>query len=553
MKKIILFGISVLCFAVLANAQGILGGHVTGNIQIDGQFTQKDDKIGAPQVDEKLLSNAFANILYTNNAFTAGMRFESYLDPMLGFDTEYKGFGIPIIFASFKKDKYEFTAGSFYDQYGSGMVFRAYEDKNLGLDNAIRGFNAKFSPIDGIILKGMIGQQRYYWEYQGLVRGVDGDFMLNSIIPGFQDKDLKVILGGSFVSKYEEDQEITTVVGDSVYALNLPLNVGAGGARMNINYKGFGLQAEYVQKGQDPNAINNFIYKKGEALFLSASYSQKGLGINVQAKRIDNMSFKSKRSETGSMLDINYLPSLTKQHTYALLAMYPYATQPNGEMGLQADVVWTIKKGSAVGGKYGTEIGVNYSRTQSIDKQQIDENTPIGTMGTDGYKSDFFKVGKDLYYQDFNISITRRLTKDFKAVLTYANIIYDSISIGYHGKVYTNNLVFEGLYKINSKNVLRGELQWLQTKQDKGDWAALVLEYTFKNQFFINLSDQWNYGNPDSDMKLHYYNIALGYNYGSSRIQLSYGRQKEGILCVGGVCRAVPASNGFMISLTSTF
>jgi hypothetical protein len=79
--------------------------------------------------------------------------------------------------------------------------------------------------------------------------------------------------------------------------------------------------------------------------------------------------------------------------------------------------------------------------------------------------------------------------------------------------------------------------------------------------------DQYNYVNKDgiisfeengeiherSFKKLHYPTISAGYTRGTTRILLSYGKQREGILCVGGVCRAVPSANGFKITLTSSF
>jgi len=34
---------------------------------------------------------------------------------------------------------------------------------------------------------------------------------------------------------------------------------------------------------------------------------------------------------------------------------------------------------------------------------------------------------------------------------------------------------------------------------------------------------------------------------------LMYGKQREGIFCVGGVCRNVPASNGVTLTITSSF
>ncbi|MBR4301171.1 MAG: hypothetical protein IKT84_04555, partial [Bacteroidales bacterium] len=300
MKKL-LITLSAVVLTLQLGAQTLGGGQVTGNFQIDAQFSRQDSAIGAEDVPQKMLSNVFANLLYTNGGFSAGVRFESYLDPILGFNSQYKGAGIANKFMSYQNDMFEITAGNFYDQYGNGLIFRSYEDRNLGLDNAMMGVNVKFRPVDGVIIKSMVGKQRYYWDYgKGLVRGIDGEFSLNSLIKNFEESKTRVTLGAGFVSKYEEDQTILSPI--EGYKLNLPLNVGAGAFRMDLAHGNWGLQAEYAIKSQDPNALNNYIYKNGNALFVSASYSQKGLGINLQAKRIDNMGFKSERTSTGEML-----------------------------------------------------------------------------------------------------------------------------------------------------------------------------------------------------------------------------------------------------------
>ena len=140
---------------------------------------------------------------------------------------------------------------------------------------------------------------------------------------------------------------------------------------MDMSYGNWGLQAEYARKGQDPSIMNHYIYRKGEALMLNATYSQKGFSANLQAKRIDNMCFKSSRSESGEMLYINYIPAITKQHTYAFLNMYPYATQTTGEMGLQGDVMYKIKKGTLLGGKYGTDIHFNGAVITGLDTNHL--------------------------------------------------------------------------------------------------------------------------------------------------------------------------------------
>ncbi|HNA32183.1 MAG TPA: DUF6029 family protein, partial [Flavobacteriales bacterium] len=62
-----------------------------------------------------------------------------------------------------------------------------------------------------------------------------------------------------------------------------------------------------------------------------------------------------------------------------------------------------------------------------------------------------------------------------------------------------------------------------------------------------------NYRGSVSGEQVHYPIGSVGFIRGGSRFSLSYGRQRAGIFCVGGVCRVVPASNGLTLSITSTF
>ena len=550
-KIIPLAGMVLLCSS--AFAQGILGGHVTGNIQLDGQISHADTVIGAQNVPEKLLSNSRADILYTNGNFSAGLRFEAYLNPMLGFDVRYKGAGIANYFASYQSELLSVTAGNFYEQFGSGMILRAYEDRYLGLDNSIRGLNVTLRPFKGVTLKALAGSQRFFWIYQtsSLVRGLDGEVNLNGIINSMAESKLRLTFGAGFVSKYEPDELITSIETPG-YKLNLPRNVGAGAVRMDLNYGNWSLQAEYAHKGQDPNIMNNYIYRDGEALMVNATYSQKGFSANIQAKRNDNMCFKSVRSESGEMLYINYIPAITKQHTYAFLSMYPYATQTTGEMGVQGDVMYKIKKGTLLGGKYGTDIHLNGAVITGIDT-----NT-LGGIGTDGYTSSWFKTG-DLYYTDLSLEVAKKLSSSTKLTCTYGYQIFNPIVEGHGGDLHHNHVVVADLtWKVSKKNVLRFEAEWMGSDSkysrdvdDKrcGDWIMGLVEYNFAGSWFISASDQY----ADKDGIGNYYNVSVGYTHGATRLQLGYGKQREGLLCIGGVCRQVPASNGLTFSLTTSF
>lgn len=552
-KLTVLLALTFCSVPVFISAQNFQGGQVNGNFQMDAQFYRTDSAIQAYSVPEKMMMNSWTNLTYNLGNFNAGMRFETYLNPVNGYDPRFKGAGVPYWFADYRADQFQVTAGHIYEQFGSGTAFRTYEEHNLGYDNALRGVRVKFTPVNGIEIKGIWGTQRYFWDQgPGIVRGGDVDFNLNQTIKSLESSKLKVQLGGSFVSKYQPDETITDNEGNQ---LILPLNVGTSAGRINLGYGKLGLSAEYAYKINDPSALNNFIYRPGQSLLVTTTYSQKGLGIMLQAKRIDNMGFKSKRTETGNVLDISYLPAITRQHAYSLAAMYPYATQPNGEMGLQGQVDYYIKKGTVIGGHYGTDIALNFSAIASPKLEMID-TLAISTPGTKGYESPFFAIGDELYYRDINLEIGHKFGRKFKGILTLMHEDYNiEVIEGHPGEemVHANIIIAEMTYKFTTTHSLRGEFQWLDTRQDDGSWLMGMLEYTIAPKWFFSMTDMYNYGNDVADNRLHYPLVAVAYNNNANRIQLSYGKQREGIICVGGVCRNVPASNGLTISITSSF
>ncbi|MDL2262767.1 DUF6029 family protein [Bacteroidales bacterium OttesenSCG-928-I21] len=525
-------------------------GHISGNFQADGQYYFEDSKIGATAVDEKFLINSYANFTYTLGNFSAGFRYEGYMNSLLGYPNTgglNDGIGIPYRWANFNNGNIEVTVGNFYEQFGNGLVLRAYEEKMLGVDNVLDGLRVKFNPYKGIYLKGLVGKQRYYWtKSDGIVRGFDGEIQFNDLINSFSESRLRVSVGGSFVSKYQKEE-------NPIY--NLPNNVGAAAGRLNINYNGFNLETEYAYKINDPSADNSYIYKPGQAFLVNASYSKKGLGIILSTKWVDNMSFRSDRNAGLTDLSINLLPEISKNHTYSLAAFYPYASQTNGEWGIKTEVMYRFARNTALGGKYGTTVSVNFSRVHDIGRNPLNDTTPLWASGTDGYKTSFFSIGKELYFQDINVEISKKWTPKFYTILSYVNIFYNFDVL--RGKVNHENVkahigIFDMTYKLTNQIALRGEFQAMFTKQDEGNWASVLLEFTIPNWFFTIINNM-NYNNPESDKLTNYFTAGFGFVKGGNRIQLSYGKQRAGVMCVGGVCRTVPASNGIMLSISSTF
>ncbi len=512
---------------------------LSGNVEIDAQTYKHDSLIGAPKVPEKINSNAFINLLYNNGPINAGLRYESYADVLQGYDPRYNGNGIMYRYIEFVKNELTVTAGSFYEQFGSGMILRGYFQPGLGVDNAFDGFRVKYRK-NGITLKAFVARQREYWvNGPGIVRGIDAEVNINELIPAFANSKNIITLGSSFVSKYQ-------AADDPVY--NLPENVGAFAARMNIHREGFNFYSEYALKANDPSLENNFIYKNGQALYLTGGYSKKGFGFTVTAKRLDNMDFRSDRNGTLNDLNINYLPAISEQYTYRLATLYPYATQDLGEMGASAKMYYQFQPGTAIGGEYGTLLSLETSQVNSIQMNPVSSGL--------GYTSNFFEIGNTVYYSDVNIELSKKISKEFKLSLNYLYEQYNMAVVQGHPDtpmVYAHIGVLDMQYKFSSHKTLRMELQHLYTKEDRGNWAFALVEYYLPHGWSFNAFDQYNYGNPVPSLQLHYPSVGVAYVKNTSRIALGYGKQVAGLLCVGGVCRYVPASDGFSVSLTSSF
>lgn len=551
MIKRLLFALTGIVVSSTAYSQ-ISAGQIHGNFQMDAQYYREDSLIGAPEVPEDMLMNGFGNVIYTNSNFTAGIRYEAYLNHLQGFPDGYQGSGITYKYATYKAGDLEVTLGNYYEQFGSGLIFRSYEERNLGLDNAMDGIRLKYKIREGVHAKLVYGRQRLFFDLgEGIVRGGDIDIQLNETFKKLADKKTKIGIGASIISKYQADK-------DPVY--NLPENVSASSARFNLSRGNINLMGEYAYKINDPSTDNGFVYNNGQAMLFNATYSQKGFALTAGIKSIDNFSFRSDRTQTLTNLNINYVPSINKQHTYNLVAtLYPYATQPVGEFAYQGELLYNIKKGSLFGGKYGTDLAVNYSVAMAPNNTVRDD---IDSSRVN-YTNDFIRPGKTPYYKDFNVEVKHKFGKKLKGSVSYFNLVYNnSVILGVvesnpefkvKDKLYADIIVTDFSYKIKSKHTVRVEAQHLRTNQHRKNWATGLVEYTVSPHWFFAVLDQYNYGNPVSKQRIHYFTGSMGYIKEANRFSISYGRQRAGVFCVGGVCRNVPASNGITLSITSSF
>lgn len=529
---------------------------VNGSVQVEAIFPEEENGVN---YSEKLLGNVYANAGLFSKYVDAGLRVE-YLDhPMPAFYNEagFKGWGIGNFYATGKYKGFQLTAGDIYEQFGSGLILRTYEDRALGIDNAIRGGRLSIDALKGFHFTLLGGVQRRYWDWSTTSRvyGANVEWQIQDNIKPLADHGVVWTLGASWVQKrerYSESEDsiqVPQLYPDPRYPdepfcnLNLPQYVNAFDVRTHFFKGNVDVMAEFAWKQPDPTADNNYTFSRGTALLLSATYSRRGVSAQVQAKRSEDMSFRTRRTMTDITSFINYLPPFAYQHTYTLAAMYPYATQyAPGEWALQGNFAFNIKRK--------TKLRLNLSYIRGIKREGDWKKVDDSVYGQDAVKTKFFGTGP-LYYQDFNLQLDQKLNRSASINAMYMFQRYNKTVIeGEGGMINAHIAVLEGKFKCSRKVTLRAEVQYLNTRQDKGDWTYGLVEVSVLPYLMFSVSDQWNCGQGNND---HYYMFNVTGNYRNNRLMLGYGRTREGYNCSGGVCRFVPASRGFQLVYNYNF
>lgn len=539
-----------LCF--LQSVIGQETGYFYGGLESNSQWLQTDEGINFLAPEDQFRANNYVLVNYNLGKFTAGLQYESYLpSALLGYDPIFDNQnGIGTYYVNYKDKGLDVTGGYFYEQFGSGLILRSWEDRQLGLNNALEGLNIKVDLTDDIRLKAVFGKQRFgFEESEGTIQGLDTDINLSSLL---KVNKVDIQMGLSYVGRNQDTNGVEAI----------PTNVGAYGGRLDFIIGDFYAGAEAIIK--DPDVVanegqipSNKLYD-GTALQVNAGYAKKGLGLSGTFRRLENFSFFADRLAEGNIFNqqvINYVPGLTKQQDYLLTNIYVYNPQPrliiesfdqrSGEVGGQIDFFYTFKKGSALGGKYGTKLAANFSYWGGLDAEYNIENR--------WYKAKFIGNGKQLF-RDFNLEVKKKISKDWSSVFTFQNVIIDKgiVEGGPLGNssINANIAVIEATKRFGGGKAARFVAQHLWSEDDRKNWAAAVIEYNFSTRLGIYIADNWNYGGID---EIHYYSIGGSYSKGNTRLGINYGRQRGGLICIGGVCRFVPENTGLSANLTVAF
>lgn len=557
MKRILLV-LTALVAALTASAQiqfGEKGGYMTIGLESNNILYVNDAKLGTTY-PSKFGSNDYLKLDYVNGRFSVGVQGEAYLPALQGYDDlRNNGYDKPKVmlaskYIQWQDANYSVMVGDVYDQFGNGLIFRSFEDRQLGINNSIEGgrVTATFGNI--VSVKALFGRPRLYSSANGYSRGWIGSQYARSTVGGADlsvslsdiigSEELMMSIEGSYVNRRERlDRELNGMNYGTDYFPYFELtspDLNMYSARLNLDYKGFTLRGEYAGKGKDISS-GAVLGKaaKGSAVLAELGYNVGGLSVSAQVRRLEMMGTSlSLYGNLGVMGNtLNYLPALTRQHTYMLAALNPCQMNAEGELAVQADVYYTLR--SKQSRQRYWNFHANYSTAYTLKSYQ----TASGK--------------RELLWSDVNVDVERQWNKQWKTTLMFSRQEWNTS----HGQgpalpstTYVSNIfVGDVMYKINKKFSLRMEAQYLLSNDYEGDWVAGLVEFNVAPHWSVFFSDMYNLGTT----KTNYYNGGLSFTHNRTRVQVSYGRNRAGYVCSGGVCRYQPAYTGVNLMLTTSF
>lgn len=557
MKRILLV-LTALVAALTASAQiqfGEKGGYMTIGLESNNILYVNDAKLGTTY-PSKFGSNDYLKLDYVNGRFSVGVQGEAYLPALQGYDDlRNNGFDKPKVmlaskYIQWQDANYSVMVGDVYDQFGNGLIFRSFEDRQLGINNSIEGgrVTATFGNI--VSVKALFGRPRLYSSANGYSRGWIGSQYARSTVGGADlsvslsdiigSEELMMSIEGSYVNRRERlDRELNGMNYGTDYFPYFELtspDLNMYSARLNLDYKGFTLRGEYAGKGKDISS-GAVLGKaaKGSAVLAELGYNVGGLSVSAQVRRLEMMGTPlSLYGNLGVMGNtLNYLPALTRQHTYMLAALNPCQMNAEGELAVQADLYYTLR--SKQSRQRYWNFHANYSTAYTLKSYQ----TASGK--------------RELLWSDVNVDVERQWNKQWKTTLMFSRQEWNTS----HGQgpalpstTFASNIfVGDVMYKINKKFSLRMEAQYLLSNDYEGDWVAGLVEFNVAPHWSVFFSDMYNLGTT----KTNYYNGGLSFTHNRTRVQVSYGRNRAGYVCSGGVCRYQPAYTGVNLMLTTSF
>jgi hypothetical protein len=540
-KKLIFVLFALVTFATVGEGQvRILGSN---SLRLGSGETDDGSSTSAKRYLEEI---ANARIFY--EGITLGIRYELSDPSEVG--QNFTGFRRRWI--QYQRDGLEVQAGSTFALYGRGLMINMFESRPLNYDTWIDGFSGSY-------------------ELKATKDEID-----------FQPSLKVSAIGGNLtfipvVDTNAADQNISTqAISSTIGFFNKKLNIGIGFAQAFVGIDGqqFGTTVTTSREVNQPEVNLSFItdnfegfigftemrsiltqYRgnpliytnKGQAVYGSLSYTAEDFGITGEYKDYRYFVHKEGADYESylSKLPISSPPEVYKEFTYTTITRTTHSVDFDDELGFQLEANITAIPDINV-----TLYGAASSRHISSSTDTMEKPSVSGMPEfSDPSYFPFWEYFAEVEHDFGDLNYLKGFFHRRSDVIAYNGEEADmkrSTTVGLKFQYQTTR----------SQSLLTSlEVQDMYDSQrSENDHKLMNLLFIAQYSFnpLITFGGQYDFSTWYEKGRHIWPQVFTSVRIGSSHTLLvSYGAERGGLNCTGGVCRIVPAFEGFRVGLTS--
>jgi len=518
-----------------------------------------------------------ANVRLFYQYFSLGLRYE--MDDPSEVGRSYQDRNFRRRWITYRKDQLELTAGDVPALFGRGLAVNLFESRPLNYDSWLDGVFGKTEYqvpkewVDlgaSITVKGVGGQEDFYPidTTQPVMhisaRSADAEF-------GFFRK--KLVLGADFLQAFTGTSQpgpfgSTFVTNRQVNQPDFYGDLNAGEFEAFVEWSSNRTQVSQILS----TAIDTS--HTGHALYTALSYSNSFIGLTFDYKNYSYFLHDPGDFYTNvfSKLPISSPPEVYKDFTFTSITRTTHAVNFDDEVGYQLEANITAIPQFV--------IDLDAAASSSHDKYNsagivIDSTSTLPKLSDQGFYP-FWEAYAEAEW-DFDPANEENFVKF--AIHRRSDVIaYNSTSPSATDYRYSTTIAGKVQYETTPNQSFLGilEHQWaydasLVTPDKRRLNELLTLQYSFNPiisfggifdyAFFYadgsikidkELFNGWNlplWGNAElAHLPEFFVSLRMG---GSHTLLASYGAERGGLNCTGGICRVVPAFKGLRLTLTS--
>ncbi len=549
---ILLIGALCFCFletSAIAQEVSAVGSNL---LRMGSGFN--DNTIGGSERKRYFEEIANARIFFNN--FSLGLRYE--MDDPSEVGPSFQG--IRRRWLEYKKDDLDLTAGHVTSLYGRGLTINNFESRPINYDTWLDGFSGKYE---------------YKWTKEESevrpslgIQAMEGTLLFHNV-------------GTTPADTGKPDQNISARTVNGEFGLfGKKLLIGASFAQAFTTIPGQGInRIVYTNRETDqPEAYLSFIhgdiagffgftesrsylpqirnlpdsaFHRGKALFGSLSYAGSEFGLTMEYKNYEYFvhSNSDPYANYFSKLPISSPPEVYKEFTYTSITRTTHAVNFDDEVGFQIEANITaipnvaITLNTAASSRHNSYTG----KEDSLGNPIIADHTSAFPKFSDNAFFPFWEYFAEVEYE----------LGDLSYIKVFGHRRSDLPAPGQIIRTTTTGAKFQYETAPSQSVLVSFEQQWEyntdRIENDHNYMNTLVLaQYSFNP--IITFGGIFDFSTWYEDVRHIWPEAFVTYRVGGSHtLLMSYGAERGGLNCSGGVCRYVPAFDGLRLTLTSQF